>query len=143
MRYIVQRDVGFGLARAPCDRLIYPTPAAGGLWRAPHSRPRRPSEVRPGHPMDQRHRRHVRRQPQARLRGAIRTYLPAIHESQLVPDYTGRRPKISGPAEPAADFRIDGLRRHGVEGLVNLFGIESPGLTSSLAIADLVVGLLE
>lgn len=74
---------------------------------------------------------------------AVRTYLPDIHESQPVPEYTGRRPKISGPAEPAADFRIDGLRRHGVEGLVNLFGIESPGLTSSLAIADLVVGLLE
>ena len=52
------------------------------------------------------------------------------------------RPKISGPGEPAADFRIDGPARHGVPGLVNLFGIESPGLTSALAIADEVVALL-
>jgi len=53
------------------------------------------------------------------------------------------RPKISGPGEPAADFRIDGPALHGVAGLVNLFGIESPGLTASLAIANEVVRRLE
>ena len=52
------------------------------------------------------------------------------------------RPKLSGPGQPAADFRIDGPQVHGLPGLVNLFGMESPGLTSSLAIAEHVAGLL-
>lgn len=66
---------------------------------------------------------------------AIRRYWPALLDGVLVPGYTGIRPKISGPHDPAPDFRIDGPSVHGLEGLVNLFGIESPGLTSSLAIA--------
>jgi len=70
---------------------------------------------------------------------AIRRYWPALADGALTPDYSGCRPKLSGRGEPAADFRIDGPETHGVEGLVNLFGIESPGLTSSLAIADLVL----
>jgi L-2-hydroxyglutarate oxidase LhgO len=69
---------------------------------------------------------------------AIRRYFPAIDASKLRPDYTGIRPKISGPGEPAADFRIDGPGEHGIAGLVNLFGIESPGLTASLAIGEMV-----
>ena len=60
----------------------------------------------------------------------------------LAPTYCGIRPKLSGPNEPAADFRIDGPETHGVAGLVNLFGIESPGLTASLAIAERVAGQL-
>ena len=60
----------------------------------------------------------------------------------LSPDYAGIRPKISGPTEPAADFRIQGPKDHGVAGLVNLYGIESPGLTSSLPLADYAAGLL-
>ncbi len=72
---------------------------------------------------------------------AIRTYWPDMPKNALAPAYSGVRPKISGPDEPAADFRIDGPETHGVKGLINLFGIESPGLTSSLAIADHVVGL--
>jgi L-2-hydroxyglutarate oxidase LhgO len=67
---------------------------------------------------------------------AIRTYWPALPDGALTPDYSGLRPKLSGPGAPAADFRIDGPELHGCEGLVHLFGIESPGLTSSLAIAD-------
>lgn len=67
---------------------------------------------------------------------AIRRYWPALPDGALQPAYTGIRPKISGPGEPAADFRIDGPAEHGVAGLVNLFGIESPGLTAALAIAD-------
>lgn len=67
---------------------------------------------------------------------AIRRYWPALPEGALQPAYTGIRPKISGPGEPAADFRIDGPADHGIAGLVNLFGIESPGLTAALAIAD-------
>lgn len=73
---------------------------------------------------------------------AIRRYWPGLPEGALAPDYSGVRPKLSGPGQPAADFRIDGPARHGVPGLVNLFGIESPGLTSSPAIADEVRRLL-
>jgi L-2-hydroxyglutarate oxidase LhgO len=60
----------------------------------------------------------------------------------LAADYAGVRPKLSGPGQPNADFRIDGPQVHGLPGLVNLFGMESPGLTASLAIADHVAGLL-
>jgi L-2-hydroxyglutarate oxidase LhgO len=67
---------------------------------------------------------------------AIRRYWPGLPEGAITPDYSGCRPKLSGPGEPAADFRIDGPEVHGIDGLVNLFGIESPGLTSSLAIAE-------
>lgn len=67
---------------------------------------------------------------------AVRTYWPDLKDGALQPGYTGIRPKISGPTEPAADFMIAGPADHGVRGLVNLFGIESPGLTSSLALAE-------
>jgi L-2-hydroxyglutarate oxidase LhgO len=68
----------------------------------------------------------------------IRRYWPALPDGALAPAYSGLRPKIVGPGEPAGDFRIDGPATHGVPGLVNLFGIESPGLTASLAIGALV-----
>ncbi|RZL63779.1 MAG: NAD(P)/FAD-dependent oxidoreductase [Variovorax sp.] len=74
--------------------------------------------------------------------GEVRKYWPALPDGALVPGYAGIRPKISGPGASAADFMIDGPAAHGVPGLVNLFGIESPGLTSSLAIARYVAGLL-
>ncbi|GAB1577843.1 NAD(P)/FAD-dependent oxidoreductase [Bordetella petrii] len=67
---------------------------------------------------------------------AVRTYWPGLPDNALAPGYTGIRPKISGPHEPAADFVIAGPAAHGVAGLANLFGIESPGLTASLAIAE-------
>ncbi|AJP56889.1 FAD-dependent oxidoreductase [Pandoraea vervacti] len=73
---------------------------------------------------------------------AVRRYWPALADGALQPGYAGIRPKISGPGEPAADFRIDGPAVHGVAGLVNLFGIESPGLTASLAIAQAVSAAL-
>ena len=72
----------------------------------------------------------------------VRKYWPALPDGALIPGYAGIRPKISAPTEPACDFLIQGPRDHGVPGLVNLFGIESPGLTSALAIADEVVALL-
>lgn len=72
----------------------------------------------------------------------VRQYWPSLPDGALQPGYAGMRPKISGPHEPAADFRIDGPAQHGVPGLVNLLGIESPGLTSSLAIGEHVAGLL-
>ncbi|MDM0024058.1 NAD(P)/FAD-dependent oxidoreductase [Variovorax saccharolyticus] len=72
----------------------------------------------------------------------VRKYWPALPDDALVPGYAGIRPKISGPGQAAADFMIEGPAQHGVAGLVNLFGIESPGLTSSLAIARRVGDLL-
>ncbi len=70
---------------------------------------------------------------------AIRTYWPALPDGALTADYSGVRPKLSGPGEPAADFLIEGPAQHGLPGLAHLYGIESPGLTSSLAIAGQVV----
>ena len=73
----------------------------------------------------------------------IRHYWPGLADGALRPGYAGLRPKITGPGEPAADFMIDGPRDHGINGLVNLFGIESPGLTSSLALAGHVAEVLQ
>ena len=66
----------------------------------------------------------------------VRRYWPDLPDGALAPSYSGVRPKIHGPREKAPDFRVDGPALHGVPGLVNLFGIESPGLTSALAIAE-------
>jgi L-2-hydroxyglutarate oxidase LhgO len=73
----------------------------------------------------------------------VRKYWPALTDGALQPGYAGIRPKISGPNDAAADFVIQGPAMHGLAGLVNLFGIESPGLTSSLAIGDAVVAELQ
>jgi L-2-hydroxyglutarate oxidase LhgO len=74
---------------------------------------------------------------------AVRKYWPALGDGALQAGYAGIRPKISGPNDQAADFCIQGPDVHGVKGLVNLFGIESPGLTSALAIGDAVVQALQ
>ena len=69
---------------------------------------------------------------------AIRDYWPGLRDGQLAPGYAGIRPKLGGAEEPASDFIIQGPAEHGVPGLINLFGIESPGLTASLALANQV-----
>lgn len=76
-----------------------------------------------------------------RFAETVRRYWPALPEDALAPAYAGVRPKLSGPGEPAADFMITGPREHGVAGLINLFGIDSPGLTSSLAIGEEVAAM--
>jgi L-2-hydroxyglutarate oxidase LhgO len=73
---------------------------------------------------------------------AIRTYWPTLPDNTLVPDYAGVRPKLTGQGEPAADFVIDTPADHGLPRIVHLFGIESPGLTASLSIAQEVVAKL-
>ena len=78
----------------------------------------------------------------ARFYDQIRRYWPALKDGALQPDYAGMRPKLQSPAEQPKDFLIEGPAEHGVAGLVNLFGIESPGLTSSLAIAEHVLAKL-
>ena len=74
---------------------------------------------------------------------AIRAYYPGLDEARLHPGYTGIRPKISAQGEAAADFMINGPSQHGMSGRINLLGIESPGLTSSLAIAERVAAIIE
>lgn len=73
-----------------------------------------------------------------RFYAAIRAYWPALPDGALHPGYAGIRPKLQAPGEPPRDFLVQGEAEHGLPGLVNLFGIESPGLTASLALADLV-----
>jgi L-2-hydroxyglutarate oxidase LhgO len=73
----------------------------------------------------------------------VRRYWPALADDSLLPGYAGIRPKLGGADQPASDFVISGPDQHGVPGLLHLFGIESPGLTSSLALADRVVASLE
>ena len=73
---------------------------------------------------------------------AVRRYYPGLADGAIQPGYAGIRPKLQGSGAPAADFVIQGPEEHGVGGLTNLYGIESPGLTSSLAIADAVANKL-
>ncbi|HUJ58241.1 MAG TPA: NAD(P)/FAD-dependent oxidoreductase, partial [Kofleriaceae bacterium] len=73
---------------------------------------------------------------------ALRRYLPDVRDDDLAPDYAGIRPKLQGPGEPFRDFVIEEASRHGAPGLVNLLGIESPGLTASEAIAGVVASLI-
>jgi len=84
----------------------------------------------------------IRPEDGAHFEAAVRQYWPGLPAGALQPAYAGVRPKISGPGEPAADFLIAGPAQHGHAGLVNLLGIESPGLTASLAIAQAVAALL-
>ncbi|KAL3156333.1 hypothetical protein ABBQ38_000651 [Trebouxia sp. C0009 RCD-2024] len=72
----------------------------------------------------------------------IRQYWPGLPDGRLRPSYSGIRPKVVGPGKPGKDFVIQGPKDHGVKGLVNLYGIESPGLTSSLSIGELVMQML-
>jgi len=73
----------------------------------------------------------------------VRKYWPALPDGSLVPDYAGVRPKIQAPGEPARDFVVQSASEHGVPGLLNFFGIESPGLTSCLYLADHARSLLD
>jgi L-2-hydroxyglutarate oxidase LhgO len=78
-----------------------------------------------------------------RFAEAIRQYWPALDPARLYPAYAGIRPKVSGPDEPARDFCISGPKEHGVAGVVNLFGMESPGLTASLALGEYIAALAD
>jgi len=129
--------------RAPFRHLIYPMPEPGGLGI--HltldlaGRARFGPDVEWIKTCDCA----VNAQRGARFYAAIRRYWPALPDGALQPDFAGVRPKITAPGEPDADFRIDGPGTHGVAGVVNLFGIESPGLTASLALATEVVAQLD
>ncbi len=128
--------------RAPFSRLIYPIPEAAGL--GVHLTLDLAGQARFGPDVEWIDAIDYRVDPR-RADGfyrEIRRYWPRLPEGALAPGYSGIRPKLQAPGEPARDFLIQGPKDHGIAGLVNLFGIESPGLTASLAIADHVLGLL-
>jgi len=128
--------------RPPFSRLVYPVPEPGGL--GVHVTLDMSGQARFGPDVEwvQRIGYEVDPRRADRFYAAIRHYWPGLPDGALAPGYAGIRPKISGPGEPAADFMVQGPAEHGVPGLVNLFGIESPGLTASLALADDVAKLL-
>lgn len=128
--------------RAPFSRLVYPLPVPGGL--GVHMTLDLGGQARFGPDVEWVAAPDHRVDPAraASFYGEIRRYWPALADGALVPAYAGVRPKIHGPEVSAADFLIEGPGEHGIPGLVNLFGIESPGLTSCLAIADHVADIL-
>lgn len=129
--------------RSPFSRLIYPVPEAAGL--GVHLTLDLGGQARFGPDVqwvDSPDDTAVQPARGDAFYAEVRKYWPELPDGALVPAYAGIRPKISGPNEAARDFCIQGPRDHGVPGLVNLFGIESPGLTSSLAIGERVADLL-
>jgi L-2-hydroxyglutarate oxidase LhgO len=134
------RGVYFTLAgRTPFRRLIYPVPVPGGL--GVHITLDLAGQARFGPDVEWIDDVDYAVDPRRgdAFYAAVRRYWPGLRDGALQPGYAGIRPKISGPAEPAADFVVQGPEAHGIPGLVNLYGIESPGLTSSLPLADEVV----
>lgn len=124
--------------RSPFTRLIYPVPERAGL--GVHLTLDLGGQARFGPDVEWIAEPDYRVAP-ARAEAfypAVRRYWPGLPDGALTPAYAGVRPKIHGPDEPAADFMLLGPAAHGVPGLVQLFGIESPGLTSCLALADAV-----
>ena len=128
--------------RAPFQRLIYPVPEPGGL--GVHLTLDLAQQARFGPDVEWVEHEQYDVDPRRAdgFYAAIRRYWPDLPDGALVPGYAGIRPKITGPGEPGADFRIDGPAEHGRGGLVQLFGIESPGLTASLALGAYVAGLV-
>ena len=123
-------------AKAPFSHLIYPVPEPGGL--GVHLTLDLAGQARFGPDVEWVDEIDYRVDPARaeRFYPAIRRYWPALPDGALTPGYSGIRPKIVPPAVAAQDFLIQGAPAHGVRGLINLFGIESPGLTAALAIAD-------
>jgi L-2-hydroxyglutarate oxidase LhgO len=124
--------------RNPFKRLIYPVPEPGGL--GVHVTLDMGGQARFGPDVEWVDRIEYGVDPRRseRFYAAIRRYWPGLPDDSLSPGYAGIRPKTAGPGEPAPDFEIQGPAKHGVPGLVHLFGIESPGLTASLALARMV-----
>ena len=126
--------------RSPFARLVYPVPEPGGL--GVHLTLDLAGQARFGPDVEWLDAASpeaidyaVDRARSALFYAAIRRYWPGLPDDALAPAYSGVRPKLQGPGEPVRDFMLQGPEAHGVAGLMNLFGIESPGLTASLAIA--------
>ena len=142
-RYLAKGNYFTLGGRAPFTRLVYPVPEPGGL--GVHLTLDLGGQARFGPDVEWVETIDYAVDPARadRFYAAIRAYWPALADGALQPGYAGVRPKVSGPGEPAGDFVIQGPASHGVDGLVNLYGMESPGLTASLAIARHVAELLD
>jgi L-2-hydroxyglutarate oxidase LhgO len=143
-RLVLAKGNYFGFSGRPAfSRLIYPMPVDGGL--GVHVTLDLAGRMRFGPDVEWIEREHYEVDPSraASFYARIRTYWPGLPDGTLVPDYSGIRPKLTGQGDAAADFLIDSPAQHGLPGLVQMFGIESPGLTSSLALAEEVVAALE
>jgi len=142
-RRVLAKGSYFGcLGRPAFSRLIYPAPVEGGLGI--HLTLDLAGRMRFGPDVEWVEAEDYAVDPgraEAFAR-SIRRYWPGLPDGALTPDYAGIRPKLTGPGEPAADFRIDGPAEHGFDRLVHLFGIESPGLTASLSLAEEVADRL-
>lgn len=142
-RLVLAKGNYFGFAGKPVfQHLIYPAPVEGGLGT--HVTLDLAGRMRFGPDVEWIDEESYTVDPRRAdsFYASIRTYFPALPDNSLLPDYCGIRPKLTGKGEPAADFLIEGPAEHGQARLVNLFGIESPGLTSSLSIAEDVVMLI-
>jgi L-2-hydroxyglutarate oxidase LhgO len=136
-RLVLAKGNYFGcIGRPAFSHLIYPAPVDGGLGT--HVTLDLAGRMRFGPDVEWIEREVYGVDPRRAesFYASIRRYWPGLPDGALVPDYAGIRPKLTGPGEPAADFVIDGPAEHGLAGLVHLFGIESPGLTASLSIAE-------
>jgi L-2-hydroxyglutarate oxidase LhgO len=142
-RLVLAKGNYFGFAGRPAfSRLVYPTPVDGGL--GVHVTLDLAGRMRFGPDVEwiSEETYSIDASRADSFYQRIRTYWPGLPDHSLVPDYCGIRPKLTGRGEPAADFMIAGPADHGMPRLVNLFGIESPGLTSSLSLAEEVAGYL-
>ncbi len=128
--------------RAPFERLVYPPPIPGALGT--HYRKDLGGQAVFGPDLEYVETEDYSVEPArvAEFERYIRRFWPGLPENALTPDYAGIRPKLHGPGEPQPDFQLRGRDDHGLDGLVALFGIESPGLTSSLAIGEAVAEML-
>lgn len=131
------------VGRSPFSRLIYPVPEAAGL--GVHITIDLGGQARFGPDVEWIDRIDYDVDPRRAdaFYAEVRKYWPDLRDGRLAPGYAGIRPKLQAPGEPARDFVVAGPADHGVAGMVHLFGIESPGLTASLAIAEHVAGLLK
>ncbi|MET0536716.1 MAG: NAD(P)/FAD-dependent oxidoreductase [Xanthobacteraceae bacterium] len=141
-RLVLAKGNYFGCSPTAFSRLIYPVPVPGGL--GVHVTIDLAGRMRFGPDVEwiESENYDVDAGRAQSFYERIRTYWPALPDGALTPDYCGIRPKLSGPGEPPRDFLIEGPAQHGLNRFVNLFGIESPGLTCALSIAEEVAGYL-
>ena len=128
--------------KAPFERLIYPPPIPGALGTHYRKDLGGQAVFGPDLVYVETEDYSVDAAKAAEFEGYIRRFWPDLPDGALTPDYAGIRPKLHGPGEPQPDFQLNGREVHGLDGLVALFGIESPGLTSSLAIGEAVADKL-
>ena len=143
-KQVLAKGSYFGYAqRSPFTRLIYPAPVEGGLGI--HVTMDLAGRLRFGPDVEwiETETYDVDPARAGAFGAAIRRYWPRVRDEDLTPDYAGIRPKLSGPGEPARDFVIDAPSNHGLPGLVHLFGVESPGLTASLSLAEEIADRLQ